>query len=405
MARIGIDFGTSYTTVAHVRPDGIAEAIRIDGSEKIPTILYYPPDGEEPMVGGAAFGMYEICCELEDQEEIDRHMAGMFSGLKREMVPQANLYLPNGRALSYSQMIGEFFRYIKQEVEETCFRNEEVTEVCITYPVAFQEETYKIEILKEAARFAGFDNVRVLMEPVAASMGFEQSYDYKGKSILIYDFGGGTFDLAFVKFDTTGDHITLPPMGEKNCGGENIDRILYDEWRKIADCNVGGMLNAPFLKHVCMKNKEFLSNYFRKMPQWTLKEKIAGRMRSMSITRDQWNALISPVIDKTISLTDKMLTRIKSEGFTIDDVILIGGSSKIPLVTQRLSEILPVAPRPVQDLDIAVAKGAAIFVNQDMIQEKRCYCRRDGRPMTTRAKFCRFCGTANFKYDYRFETM
>lgn len=405
MARIGIDFGTSYTTVAHVRPDGIAEAIRIDGSEKIPTILYYPPDGGEPMVGGAAFGMYEICCALEDQEEIDRHMAGMFSGLKREMVPHANLYVPDGRALSYSEMIGEFFRYIKQEVERTCFRDERVTDVCITYPVAFQEETYKIEILKEAARLAGFVNVRVLMEPIAASMGFEQSYDYRGKSILIYDFGGGTFDLAFVKFDATGDHITLPPMGEKNCGGENIDRILYDEWRKIAECNVDGMLNAPFLKHVCMKNKEFLCNYFRRMPQWTLKEKIAGRMRSMSITRDQWNALISPVIDKTISLTAQMLNRIKSEGFTVDDVILIGGSSKIPLVSERLSEILPVAPRPVQDLDIAVAKGAAIFVNQGVIQEKKCYCRKDGTPMTTRAKFCRFCGTANFKYDYRFETM
>lgn len=416
MARIGIDFGTSYTTVSHIGRDGKAEAIRINGNEKIPTILYYPPEGGEPMIGEDAFNMYEICRGLDDQEEIDRHMAGMFSGLKRSMSLQGRLYLPDGRDLSYSDMIGEFFHYIKQEVEDTCYKGESVTDVCITYPVSGDEpktyfEEYKKEILIDAARKAGFDRVKLLMEPVAAAMGFEQSYDCKGKSVLIYDFGGGTFDLAFVKFDANGDHITLPPMGDKNCGGEDIDRILYDEWDKVAMrdsqrhvCEIEGKLDAPFLKR-CMRIKESLCEHFKKNTQRTMVEKVAGKARSMTITKDQWNSLISPIVDKTIVLTKQTLALIEKEHYTIDSVILIGGSSKIPLVRESLLQILPVAPQPVQDYDIAVSKGAAIFVNQDMVQEKKCYCRMDGTQMTTRMKYCRQCGTLNFKYDYRFETI
>lgn len=410
MAKIGIDFGTSYTTVAHIGHDGKAEAIRINGNEKIPTILYYSPDGGEPMIGEAAFGMYEICRSLEDQDEIERHMAGMFSDLKRNMNPQARLYLPDGRDLSYSDMIGEFFRYIKNEVEDTCYNGENITDVCITYPVAFED--FKKTILKEAASKAGFTNIRLLMEPVAASMGFEQSNNYKGTSVLVYDFGGGTFDLAFVKFDGNGDHITLPPMGHPNCGGENIDRILYDEWDKITMVESGrhiseieDKIDVPFLKVICMKQKEFLCDYFKKMSQWSYKAKVTGKSRSMPLTKDQWNSLISPVVDQTIELTKQMLATIEKESFKIDRVILIGGSSKIPLVRESLTQILPVAPQPVQDADIAVAKGAAIFINQDSVIEKKCFCRMCGRQISTRQKFCRYCGANNIRYDYRFETM
>ena len=410
MAKIGIDFGTSYTTVAHIGHDGKAEAIRINGNEKIPTILYYSPDGGEPMIGEAAFGMYEICRSLEDQDEIERHMAGMFSGLKREMNSEGRLYLPDGRDLSYSDMIGEFFRYIKNEVEDTCYNGEKVTDVCITHPVEFED--FKKTILKEAASKAGFKNIRLLMEPVAASMGFEQSNDYKGTSVLVYDFGGGTFDLAFVKFDGNGDHITLPQMGNPNCGGEDIDRILYDEWDKIAMAESGrhiseieDKIDVPFLKVICMKQKEFLCDYFKKMSQWSYKAKVAGKSRSMPLTRDQWISLISPVVDQTIELTKQMLATIERESFKIDRVILIGGSSKIPLVRESLTQILPVAPQPVQDADIAVAKGAAIFINQDSVLEKKCFCRKCGEPLSTRQKFCRHCGANNIRYDYRFETM
>lgn len=409
MARIGIDFGTSFTTVARINPEsGIAEAIRINGSEKIPSMLYYPPDGAEPMVGQEALEMYTICNDIDDKDEVAEHMACIFSGLKRNMNLDERLYLPDGRDLSYADMIGEFFAFIKREVESTTFNGEEVTDVCITHPIEFP--IYKKEILIEAARKAGFVNVKLLMEPIAASMGFSNTVTNIDESILIYDFGGGTFDLAFVKFDANGDHITLPPLGDSNCGGENIDMLIYDTWDKLVKQQTGtsisaipGAVNLPFVKTVCVKEKEFLSNYFKKMNSWNYKLRIGNRSYEMPITKNFFNNLISPVIDRTINLTQKMLERVEQQGFHIDKVILIGGSSQIPLVTEKLKEILPVAPQKVADADIAVAKGAAVFVNEDNIPEHRCYCRVDGLPLTTKIRVCPQCGTENIRYNYKYE--
>ena len=409
MAKIGIDFGTSFSTVAYVNPQsGNAEAIRINGSEKIPTMLYYSPDGEEPMIGQEAYEIYNICKEIDDKEEVARHMEGIFSGLKRNMNKEERLYLPDGRDVSYADIIGEFFAFIKKEVESTTFNGEEVTDVCITHPVDFP--TYKKEILVEAARKAGFQKIKLLMEPVAASMGFSNTANNFNESILIYDFGGGTFDLAFVKFDDKGDHITFPPMGDANCGGENIDKLLYDTWDKLVIQQTGKHISVledsvdlPFLKTVCVKQKEFLSNYFKKMSKWDCKMSINGRSFTMPVTKEFFNNLISPIIDKTILLTKNMLEAVKRENFTVNKVILIGGSSQIPLVGELLASVLPVPPQKVADSDIAVAKGAAIFANEDEVPVHKCFCRECGKELTTKIKVCNVCGKGNIRYNYKYD--
>lgn len=409
MAKIGIDFGTTYSTVAYKNPQtGLAEAIRINGSEKIPTMLYYSPEGGEPMVGQEAYEIYNLCNDIDNREEVEQHLAGIFSDLKRNMNKEERLYLPDGRCLTYVQLIAEFFSFIKKEVESTTFHNERVTDVCITHPVNCP--IYKKEILVEAAKNAGFDNVKLLMEPIAASMGFSNTTIRPNKSILIYDFGGGTFDLAFVKYNMNEDHVVLPPMGDSNCGGENIDRLLYDAWNKMVLNGTGSSISGnanevdvPFLKTTCKQEKEFLSNYFKKMSNWTLKACIRGKFYTMQMTKDAWNNMLTPIIDKTISITQQMLQVIQQEHFDLNEVILIGGSSQIPLVSQRLSEILPVAPSKVADSDIAVAKGAALFINEGDIPVHKCFCRRDGSVLNTKIKKCPYCGTENYLYNYKFE--
>lgn len=409
MAKIGIDFGTTQSTISRINPrTGLAEAIRIRGKEKIPTMLYFPLDGGAPVVGQEAFDIYNLCNQFDNPEEANRHLAYIFSNLKRDMNPEERLYLPNGEYISYAKMISIFFAYIKNEVEQTVFGNEEISDVCITHPVDFPE--YKKSILLEAATTAGFTNVKLLMEPIAAAMGFENTTVCLNESILIYDFGGGTFDLAFIKFDQNGDYITLPPLGYSDCGGEDIDRLLYDEWDKLVYkkdgrhiTNEQGMIDYPFLKVVCMQEKEFLSSYLADHNSWTLKTSISHRSYSMEMNRESWNNLISPIVDRTIALTRDMLQNIDEAHFSIDRTILIGGSSQIPLVTNKLKDILPNQPMRSPDLDIAVAKGAAIFINQEEVAEKQCFCRKCGKQLNTKIKFCTYCGTNNFRFDYRFE--
>lgn len=411
MPKIGIDFGTSYSTVSWLNPrTGHAEPIRINGKVKIPTMLYYPADGNKPLAGDDAAAIYDQCLLIQDQDTIDEYLGGVFSDLKRNMNKEEKLYLPSGKAVGYVELIAEFLKYLKHEAEANCFEGQQATDVCITYPVAHPD--YKKDIMTEAAKKAGFTNVRLLMEPVAAAMGYSNSFEYKNQSILVYDFGGGTFDVAFVKFDRNGDHITLEPLGDSNCGGENIDRILYDAWDKIVKAatrrpisGLEGIIDKPFIKAACMHQKETLCKVLDKQTRYTLRCFVGGSPRSMDMTKVQWDSMIEPVIDKTVTLTKQMLEKIKAENMSIDKTILIGGSSQIPLVSRKLTAILPKAPVHVNDLDVAVANGAAVYINQGPIPVKKCYCRRCGHELTTKMKFCPYCGTNNIRYDYRFKDL
>lgn len=408
MAKIGIDFGTSYTTVAMIDPaTGQPKTLRIEGEEKIPSVLYFSPDSPEPIMGVQAFAMYEMAKELNDPAAVRKALEGVFSGIKRDMNASATVSLPDGSSLSYAQLMGKYFSYIKKEAE-SYFHIDSITDVCITHPVIFENE--KKEILRQAARLAGFANVKLLMEPIAASMGYENQPDFKDKGILVYDFGGGTFDLAYVKFDANGDKRMLPPMGDPNCGGEDIDKILYAEWDKAVMQQCGRHIAAneyeldlPFLKKTCEQQKKFLSKYLLTQDSWTLKAARYGRQVELHITRERWEDLISPIVGQTVSLTRKMLKAISDEGFKVDRVLLIGGSSQLPLVVKELQKVIDIDLGKVPERDVAVALGAAIFCNTPDAPPRKCFCRKDGRQLTTAMKFCPLCGTNNVRYDYKFE--
>lgn len=419
MAKIGIDFGTSYTTISRViSGTGNAEPIRINGREKIPSVVYFPDD-DKPLFGEDAFNTYETCRKIKDMDKACRLLAGLYSDLKNNMKPDEIIILPDGREMSYAELIGEFFKYLKSEVETNIFHGESVTDVCVTYPVKCEE--FKKKILHDAASYAGFINVKMLMEPVAAAMGCKMAEEKEtgtlctNKSVLVYDFGGGTFDLAFVRFDENGDHITLSKEGDQHCGGQNIDKIIYDEWDKLvfSETNhhisdVAGTVDAPFLKKTCMDNKEELSNYFKiteRSKEKTLNEYVAGDFRELCVSRQKWEEMVTPIIDKTLVLTNKMLTYIKEQNFSVDKVILIGGSSRISFVYDKLNEIPQIKDKIVRvaDLDVAVANGAAIVANQEGITAKTCYCPSDGTQLDTSMKYCMCCGEPNINYDYRFD--
>lgn len=421
MAKIGIDFGTSYTTLSRVNPGtGSAEPIRINGKEKIPTMVFFPEDGDSPSFGEQAYNIYRTCLKMKDVNKSCRLLAGLYSDLKTNMNPEEQLFLPNGRSLSYTEMIGEFLKYLKEEVESTIFHGDFVTDVCITYPVKFEE--FKKNILREAASYAGFTNIKMLMEPVAAAMGYKLAEEKelgslcRNKSVLVYDFGGGTFDLAFVRFDENGEHITLPPKGDLHCGGQDIDKNIYDEWDKLVFSETGGkkhisdvegMVNAPFLKTTCRENKEEISEYFKnpeRSREKSLNEDVADDYRELNVSRQKWEDIVSPIIDKTISLTIEMLTFITEQNYSVEKVILIGGSSRISVVYDKLNKIPQIRGKIVRvaDLDVAVANGAAIFANQEAVTAQKCYCRMCGEQLDTSMKFCRYCGTPNFRYDFRF---
>lgn len=416
MAKIGIDFGTSYSTASYMNlRTGEAVPIRINGKEKIPTMLYFPEDGANPLVGEAAYAKYDACQNAQTSDEADIVLSGIVTGLKRNMSRDEKVAIPGMKSISYAEAISIFLQYIKNYAENSCFEGEVITDVCITYPVSFDETPYKKEILKEAAKLAGFKVVKLLKEPVAAAMGYSSNRHIKNQGILIYDFGGGTFDVAYVKFDHNGEYIILPPIGNSDCGGENIDNALYEAWDQIVYAakrrHISEYQNEvflPVLKMDCMKQKEAMSLGVFQKHMLFLPPCASDIVRLNPLTPDQWDNIVLPWVDKTVMLTKQMIDRVnieKSNGLRIDKLILIGGSSRLPQVIKRLKSISPVEPTPVHDIDVAVANGAAIYINADSPLAQICYCIYDGTKLKTDQKHCICCGRQNFSYNYCFDDL
>lgn len=415
MAKIGIDFGTSFTTMSYVDKQGLATPIRMHGKEKIPTMLYFPEDGGEILIGEAAYNKYQDCMDAETSEVADLILGGIITGLKRDMSRKGFVATPQGN-MSYVSVIALFLGFLKKYAEDNVFEGESITDVCMTYPVAFDWQTEKKEILKEAAEQAGFSHVKLLKESVAALMGYENSHEIKNEGVLVYDFGGGTFDVAYVMFDHIGEQYMLPPIGDGECGGQNIDFALYENWDKKVQTKKGrhiskydGEIFLPVLKSNCVKQKEKMSNgsfgpEFLPLPP-------AGSVfvKLGALSRQEWDDIVEPWVDKTIQKTNQMLQEIEHHNATcsnklrVDKVVLIGGSSRLPMVYEKLKEICPVEPTRVPEVDVAVANGAAIFINKDEVREQTCYCIECGHKMTNKQRFCMYCGKPNLRYNHCFD--
>lgn len=368
MPQIGIDFGTSFCSASWINPvTGRAESIRFSGELKIPSIVYYPPGESTPIVGKAAYAVFDNCRQLDSCEEIDAVMEGMFTGLKRTMRQGLKHYLPNGTKMRHEALIAELFRYIRHEAEELCFEGNKVTKVVITHPVEF--EVFKKDMLREAACMAGFTQVDLLMEPIAAAMGYMNSRKMDSRNVLVYDFGAGTFDVAFVQFDDRGECRVAPsPIGDPNCGGDDIDRLLYSRWEQLAHEKYGrgiaaeeGRIDVSFEKMECTKQKELMSVRSGGFKYRVILPPPGFCRLEMNLSPEEWETLIASVVDRSIEKTRQMVERIAQAGFSIDQAIMIGGSSQIPQIAQKLKAILPVEPQRVMDLDVAVAHGAALF--------------------------------------------
>lgn len=399
MNKIGIDFGTSNCSVSYVKKTGEAKSIRIDGAEKIPSMLLYSKDDNKPLVGQAAYAFYEQYAEKPISEEIVDILGGIFEGIKRDMNPDSTRYLPNGEKITYVELIAEIFRFIKQKAE--VHLESTIDEVVITHPVVFEQ--YKQEMLSKAAHMAGFKTIDLLLEPVAAAMGYINGRKKRKLGVLVYDFGGGTFDVSFVQFDKDGDFfIPVEPSGDQRCGGKDIDKLVFDEWNKVAEYQHKRKFSSFFLNSRCTKHKEGMS----KGVMYDFMEILPAPGISsvkLSFSKERFATIIEPIIDRTIHLTLEHKEAVEKLGYNIDKVIFIGGSSNLPMVQERIKDIFPTQAQQVMDWDVAVAHGAALYTRRDLVIAKDIYCMECGSKISTAHRFCMFDGNKNPYYDIRFD--
>ncbi|MHB1425541.1 MAG: Hsp70 family protein [Gemmataceae bacterium] len=357
---IGIDFGTCNSSMAWFNPKtGQAETLRnAEGEEKTPSMVYF--SAQEILVGRFAEEM------LESSDE-RKHVLG---AVKRELA-KPRVWVMNSRRVTPVEVAAEILKKLKQDAEQGHF-HEPVLRAVITCPAVFDE--VEKDKLREAATRAGFQEVELLEEPVAAALAYSQAGVKVDCHVLVYDLGGGTFDLAFLTREDGEDafRLALQPQGDK-VGGEDFDRAIYDHFDELFRKQVNRPIctdgvDLHLLKQ-CRKWKENLSVSERTGP-FSLWIPDLRRSIKVEVKRSRFEELIREHVEKTIRLTQSIRDEALAIGYEVGSVILIGGSSRIPLVAEQLRKTLHVEPLKWEKQDIAVALGAAYHANQKWGEER-----------------------------------
>lgn len=356
---LGIDFGTSKSSMAWYNSQtGRAEIIRNkEGKEETPSVVYLGQSENEVLVGERAERKLE-----EEKIEPQRFMISV----KRNLI-SAPTRIVDGRRYRPVDVAAKILLKLKEDAENLLF-HQTITRAVITYPASF--DTLQQDKIKQAAMIAGFQEVELLPEPVSAALAYGATGFRVGNYILVYDFGGGTFDVAVLARIANGSFtLTLNPKGLKDCGGDDLDRELYDYCEEIAlqtlrrGITLTGDLDLKFFR-LCRRRKEDLSSEDEVSVSSYLASNNGPVRFQHTLQRAAFEKRASKYIEHTVLLTQEVMQEARSNNYTVDTIVLIGGSSRVPLVSQKLSAALTVQPREWHERDFAVALGAAYHAHK-----------------------------------------
>ena len=362
MAVLGIDYGSSYTTVSWINPrHGKPEAVKFngDGSVKYPSVILGYDNG---LVSGyQALNYLEEVDKLPSEERLEM-LANFIPSLKRILNPNGIEFIGD-KEYTHKELLEFFFKQIKQLANADCGNEVDFDSVVISHPVECEEAT--IQMLKQTLVASGFKNVKMMLEPIAAVMGYGIGHDiHEGQGILVFDFGGGTIDVAYAKKHLDSYRILCEPKGDKTCGGQDIDMLLYEDLRKKVlakydmDISKGNMVDLGMLNS-CRRLKEHFSdsNDVHETSIVFVKE---GRIITYKykLNRESFNNIISQKVADAINVAKAVIKQTEAKQLKIDTVLLIGGSSQLTLVRKMLTDVLPNATIDTcGEKDIAVALG------------------------------------------------
>jgi molecular chaperone DnaK len=362
---VGIDLGTTNSLVGVMDagfPVLIADA---EGRRLTPSIVHFPGAGEAPLVGAAAKRVRGLKPK-ETVSSIKRFMGRRGSEISREemivgypVAGQGNepvrVELP-GRAWSPEEISAEVLKKLKADVERSL--GEPVTRAVITVPAYFNDA--QRNATKEAGRLAGFEVERIVNEPTAAALAYGLDRLKSKSKIAVYDLGGGTFDISILELNE-GVFQVLATNGNTRLGGDDIDAALTDELARRLAAKLQTHIDAALVARL---HEEAESAKIRLSTETETKVEIpfAKGEQSFStvITRDELEILAKPIVQKTRANCLRSLSDAKLKPADLDDVILVGGQTRMPLVRALVQEIFGREPNTNANPDEAVALGATI---------------------------------------------
>jgi molecular chaperone DnaK len=374
---IGIDLGTTNSCVSVMEGNTPKVIENAEGARTTPSVVAYQEDGEV-LVGASAKRqavtnpkntLYAVkrligrkFVEKEVQKDID------LMPYKIAAADNGDAWVEvRGKQISAQQVSADILRKMKKTAED--YLGEAVTEAVITVPAYFNDA--QRQATKDAGRIAGLDVKRIINEPTAAALAFGLDKNEKGdRKIAVYDLGGGTFDVSIIEIaDVDGEKQfeVLSTNGDTFLGGEDFDQRIIDfiiaEFKKDQGVDLGkDVLALQRLKEAAEKAKIELSSSAQtdiNLPYITA-DASGPKHLSIKLTRAKLESLVEELIERTIG---PCRTAIKDAGVNvadINDVILVGGMTRMPKVQEKVKELFGREPRKDVNPDEAVAVGAAI---------------------------------------------
>ncbi len=374
---IGIDLGTTNSCVAIMEGNNTRVIENSEGARTTPSIIAYQEDGEI-LVGASAkrqavtnpkntiYAAKRLIGRKFDEKEVQKDIDLMPFTISRADNGDAWVEV-RGQKLAPPQISAEVLRKMKKTAED--FLGEPVTEAVITVPAYFNDA--QRQATKDAGRIAGLDVKRIINEPTAAALAFGLDKQDKGdRKIAVYDLGGGTFDVSIIEIaDVDGEKQfeVLSTNGDTFLGGEDFDQRIIDyiigEFKKEQGVDLSkDVLALQRLKEAAEKAKIELSNSAQtdiNLPYITA-DASGPKHLNIKLTRAKLESLVDELIERTIA---PCRTAIKDAGISvsdINDVILVGGMTRMPKVQEKVKEFFGKEPRKDVNPDEAVAVGAAI---------------------------------------------
>jgi molecular chaperone DnaK len=374
---IGIDLGTTNSCVAVMEGNTTKVIENSEGARTTPSIIAYQEDGEI-LVGASAkrqavtnprntlYAVKRLIGRKFTEKEVQKDIGLMPFTIAAADNGDAWVEV-RGKRLAPPQVSAEVLRKMKKTAED--YLGEEVTEAVITVPAYFNDS--QRQATKDAGRIAGLDVKRIINEPTAAALAFGLDKHGKGdRKIAVYDLGGGTFDISIIEIaDVDGEmqFEVLSTNGDTFLGGEDFDQRIIDyvvaEFKKEQGVDLTkDVLALQRLKEAAEKAKIELSNSTQtdfNLPYITA-DASGPKHLNIKLTRAKLEALVEDLVARTI---EPCSTAIKDAGVKvgeIDDVILVGGMSRMPMVQKKVADFFGKEPRKDVNPDEAVAVGAAI---------------------------------------------
>ncbi len=365
---IGIDLGTTNSVVAVMEGGAPKVLVNEEGARTTPSVVAFTKDGEK-LVGQIAKR------QAVTNPENTIYSAKRFIGRRVEEVKSELQFVPykvvqkgndsafevRGKTVTPEEISALVLGKLKKVAED--YLGQEVTEAVITVPAYFNDA--QRQATKDAGRIAGLDVKRIINEPTAAALAY--GLDKKGdQKIVIYDFGGGTFDISVLE---VGDNVVevRATNGDTHLGGDNFDeRILVwmiDEFKKDQGIDLkGDKMALQRLKEAAEKAKIELSSAVEtdiNLPFVTA-DQSGPKHLAMKLTRAKFEQLIDDLVQRSIEPCRKCLADAGLKPSDINEVVLVGGSTRVPIIQKAVKDFFGKEPNRSVNPDEVVALGAAV---------------------------------------------